>query len=120
MSVEASPESLYTKAIQVAVHFWHQSSYYCCTEAQLSAILLAEQSQASAPVVTSYPASPWSNASAIFGAAGHGSGGNSLPSEVLLTPRTHEDLQQAAGQMQQLLMAGHRLEALKQVLLTSA
>ena len=91
---------------------------FCFTEAQLSAILLAEQSQASAPAVTPSTTSPWSNASAVFGAAG--SGGNSLPSEVLQPQPACDELQQAALQMQQLLMAGHRLQALKQVLFISA
>ena len=80
---------------------------WCCAEALLSAILLPTQPQA---VPTPAPSSdPWSNGSVGFGVPG-------LVSGVLRPQPDFGDLQQAANQMQQLLMAGHRLEALRQAM----
>jgi len=76
-------------------------------EALLAALLAPAQTH---PTAAAPPSSdPWSGGSAGFGGSAQG-----VSSEVLQPLPGFGDLQQAAGQMQQLLMAGHRLEALRQ------
>ncbi|KAL0026968.1 hypothetical protein WJX79_003842 [Trebouxia sp. C0005] len=75
-------------------------------EALLAAILTPAQTQAKAAAPPSND--PWSSGSAVFGGSAQG-----VSSEVLQPLPGFGDLQQAAGQMQRLLMAGHRLEALR-------
>ena len=79
-------------------------------EALLAAIIAPVQTppQAAAPPSND----PWSGGSAAFGESAQG-----VSSGVLQPLPGFGDLQQAAGQMQQLLMAGHRLEALRQAAL---
>ena len=55
------------------------------------------------------PSDPWAAASPAFGTLAEG-----LSLDVLQPQPGFGDQQQAANQMQQLLMAGHRLEALRQ------
>ncbi|DBA94995.1 TPA: hypothetical protein ACH3X1_002518 [Trebouxia sp. C0004] len=75
-------------------------------EALLAAILAPAQAHPKA--AASHSSDPWSGGSAGFGGSPRG-----VSSEVLQPLPGFGDLQQAAGQMQQLLMAGHRLEALR-------
>lgn len=83
------------------------SSCGVSAEALLAAILTPAQTQAKAAAPPSND--PWSSGSAVFGGSAQG-----VSSEVLQPLPGFGDLQQAAGQMQRLLMAGHRLEALRQ------
>ncbi len=75
-------------------------------EALLAALLAPAQTHLTAAAPPSND--PWSGGSAGFGGSAQG-----VSSQVLQPLPGFGDLQQAAGQMQQLLMAGHRLEALR-------
>ena len=78
----------------------------CFTEVQLAAILAPKQAQlATAPAMS--PEQPWGESSAL----GMGTG---TPQGSLLQPQPGAgQLEAVASQMQALLMAGHRLQALK-------
>ena len=77
-------------------------------EAQLSAILAALPPQ-QAPQPT--PGDFWT--------AGSSFGATNMSSLVMQPQPSFEELQHTAAQTQQLLMAGHRLEALRQVSLSA-
>lgn len=78
-------------------------------EAQLSALLAPPQRTAQLPAQHLTPGDPWSSPSSLsaFGAADE-------LSCVLQPQPSFEELQHTAAHLQQLLMAGHCLEALRQ------
>ena len=89
----------------------HLISTMSVAEAQLSALLALPHPPAQLPPQHPTPGDPWSSASslsAIGATDGHES------SRVLQPQPSFEELQHTAVQLQQLLMAGHRLEALRQ------
>lgn len=74
-------------------------------EAALAAILAPNKGAQQGQDLAAFPDSPWGDASAL---------GMGMPQSSLLQPQPGAgQLEAVANQMQALLMAGHRLQALK-------